>query len=108
MEGALSGWQYIFIATGVVGVLFAFVMFFFCPDWPDSTNAWFPVFTEDEGRFMAARLPPSTARLGDSSFDREAIKAQLRSPLLCECSTSSAFPLLDSLDSAYVWREPVS
>lgn len=84
-KGGLAGWQWAFIITGCLGLVFSSVIFMFLPDWPDSPQTRFrSVLTEEEGRFMVARLPPTTSRSSDENFDWAAIRRELRSPLLCE------------------------
>lgn len=58
MEGlsGLSGWQWVFIIDGVITLPIAGFGFFFFPDIPESTTAFY--LNAEERRLALARLPP--------------------------------------------------
>ncbi|KAK4684453.1 hypothetical protein P7C73_g5723, partial [Tremellales sp. Uapishka_1] len=81
-HGRVHGWQWGFITTGLLGFLAVAWIFFFLPDFPDSPQSRRSIYTEEEGRFMVARLPPNSARSLDKDFDWAGVREVLSSPLL--------------------------
>lgn len=81
----MAGWQWAYVITGLIGFVLATVVFFCLPDWPDSPPSRRQFLSPEEGAFMVARLPPNASKSTDKNFDWQAIKADLKDGLLCEC-----------------------
>ncbi|WWC71968.1 uncharacterized protein I206_105927 [Kwoniella pini CBS 10737] len=78
----LEGWRWAYLICGLIGLLLSVWLFFFFPDFPDSPSSRRQFLTQEEGKFLVARLPPNAARSTDANFDWQAIKRELKSPLL--------------------------
>ncbi|KAK4689324.1 hypothetical protein P7C73_g789, partial [Tremellales sp. Uapishka_1] len=78
----IAGWRWAFIICGLIGLVVTGMTWLWLPDWPDSPPSRRQFFTQEEGAFMASRLPPNAASLHDMNFDWQAIKLELKSPLL--------------------------
>lgn len=61
--------------------MLAAALFFLQPDYPDSPASFRQFLTEEEGRLMTDRLPPSAPRSTDKVFDGAAMLDALKSPV---------------------------
>ncbi|KAJ3527524.1 hypothetical protein NM208_g10661 [Fusarium decemcellulare] len=61
----LSGWQWLFLAEGLITVVFGVAVKFILPDFPP-TAKW---LTEKEKAFIQARLPPNAPRAAEQNFN---------------------------------------
>jgi MFS family permease len=79
--GGLSAWRWVFLLEGLFTILFAGVVWYALPDYPQSpkSNRW---FTVKEQEFLSARLTENQAQTGEKNFDWNQIKASLRDPKL--------------------------
>lgn len=88
----IAGWRWCFIICGLLGLIVSALIFFLLPDWPDSPPSRRQFLSQEEGAFMASRLPPGAASSHDLNFDWLAIKEELKSPLLCEYTYTLPLP----------------
>ncbi|WVQ82022.1 hypothetical protein IAT38_004150 [Cryptococcus sp. DSM 104549] len=76
-RGGLSGWRWVFLLEGLLGLVLAVAVYFWFPNDPET--AWFLKPAERE--FICARLPPTSPRRSDKIFDMAELKAAAKEPL---------------------------
>ncbi|KAI5474718.1 hypothetical protein MNV49_002543 [Pseudohyphozyma bogoriensis] len=77
-RGGLTGWQYMFMIEGLIGILVAAWAWFFLPAFPNTAT----FLTLREREFVVARLPKNSARSTDKNFELSGITTALKSPTL--------------------------
>lgn len=76
-KAGLSGWQWLFILEGIPSVLVGIAVWFFLPNYPQ-TSSW---LTPEERAFAVKRLGPYAPSMNDKHFDKEVAKETLKSPM---------------------------
>lgn len=72
-RGGLGGWQWVYITIALLGIVLVALVWFCMPEYPD-TAKW---LTEEERRWIIARLGPGSSKSHDSYFDMSEFKSAL-------------------------------
>ncbi|KIE00143.1 MFS transporter, partial [Metarhizium majus ARSEF 297] len=75
-KAGLSGWQWLFILEGIPAVLVGIMVWFYLPDYPQ-TSSW---LTPEERAFAVKRLGPYAPSMGDKHWDSDVAKKTLIDP----------------------------
>ncbi|WWC60239.1 uncharacterized protein I303_102805 [Kwoniella dejecticola CBS 10117] len=70
----LRGWQWLYILEGIPAILFAIVLFFLLPDFPETAK----FLSEDEKEVASSRLGPYAPKMSDKHFLWSEIWATIR------------------------------
>ncbi|KAH8892779.1 MFS general substrate transporter [Thozetella sp. PMI_491] len=101
--GNLSTRRWVYLLEGIITTLFAFVIYFYLPDYPKSTRSakW---LTPEEQEYLEVRLSENAPRSDESSFKLSEIVDSLKDPRIIFFTACQFF--LNVAGYGFSWQLP--